>query len=119
MYKAHQNEIDIKTDRKSIDLENSRQDDQRPNHHHRRQRRKHLKETYWNSLQTYDMAEVKAYERLQEKIPRRQLSLRKLPPRRGERGSRGLKVQFKLSLSPAVYIAMYISILGNILIPWI
>ena len=33
--------------------------------------------------------------------------------------SRGLKVQFKLSSSPAVYIAMYTYIHGNISIPWI
>ena len=35
------------------------------------------------------------------------------------RGSRGLKVQFKLRLSLAVYIAMYICMHSDILIPWI
>ena len=37
----------------------------------------------------------------------------------GAGASRGLKVQFKLSLSLVVYIAMYICMHGNILIPWI
>ena len=35
------------------------------------------------------------------------------------RGSRGLKVQFKLSLSLAVYIAMYICMHSDISILWI
>ena len=80
MHDKYQNQMENTKDRESIELENNKQDDHQPGHH-RRYRKKNLKETFWSyknlppikknhrqSLETYDMKEVKANERLHDKL---------------------------------------------------